>query len=110
MYDHVGTFMYYSYLIEGKTNFGHFSTPLKPGPGGLDPSPIYHWKAHKLLYVPNISDLPDGQLTCLPFVTYLSLIAELFCSYWSSRVTQNLQRKSGLRLRSFIIMHHNQGS
>ena len=46
-------------------NFGHFSTPLKPGPGGLDPSPIYHSKAHKLLYIPNISDIPDGQLTCL---------------------------------------------
>ena len=54
------------------TNVGHFSTPLKPGPGGLDPSLIYHSKAHKLLYIPNISDLPDGELTCLPFVPYIT--------------------------------------
>ena len=53
-----------------KKFFWGLSTPLKPGPGGLDPSLIYHSKAHKLLYIPNISDLPDGQLTCLPFVTY----------------------------------------
>ena len=31
---------------------------------------IYHWKAHKLLYILHISDLPDGQLTCLRSVTY----------------------------------------
>ena len=30
-----------------------------------------HSKAHKLLYIQNISDLPDGELTCSPFVTYL---------------------------------------
>ena len=38
--------------------------------GGLDPSPIYHSKAHKLLYIHHISDLPDTQLTCLRSVTY----------------------------------------
>ena len=36
----------------------------------LDPSPIYHWKAHKLLYRHHISDLPDAHLTCLRSVTY----------------------------------------
>ena len=53
-----------------QTFFKHFWTSLKPGPGGLDPSPIYHWKAHKLLYRHHISDLPDAHLTCLRSVTY----------------------------------------
>ena len=58
-------------LIEvGKNNFWDFWTSLKPDPVGLDPSPIHHWKAHKLLYILHISDLPDGQLTCLRSVTY----------------------------------------
>ena len=38
---------------------------LKPVPGGLEPNPIYHSKAHKLLYNNNLADLLDGQLTCL---------------------------------------------
>ena len=49
--------------------FFNFWTPLKPGLGGLDPSPLYHSKAHKLLYILHVSDLPDGQLTCLRSVT-----------------------------------------
>ena len=53
--------------------FCHFWTALNPCPGGLDPSSIYHWKAHKLLYIHHISDLPDAQLTCLRSVTYATI-------------------------------------
>ena len=52
--------------------FANFRTPVKPVQGGLDPSPIYHRKAQKLLHIHHISGLPDANLTCLRSDTYLS--------------------------------------
>ena len=67
--------IYWTWVQTAKI-FANFWTPLKPVPGigknfgGLDPSPIYYWKAQKLLYIHHISDHPDAHLTCLRSVTY----------------------------------------
>ena len=70
------------------------STPLKSGPGGLDPSPIYHWKANKLLYIHHISDLPDAHLTCSRSVTYRMLWFEqpLTCQFFAKRLSKFVNR------------------